>query len=145
MRGVSGSFRPLGGGGGGGGGERLELAVAAANQTTALTIDVEETVEKKIERLIRENQVIIFSRSSCCMCHVMKRLLYTLGVNPTVIELEEGEMGALPAAAQDSSRGGGAPPAVYIGGRRIGGLESLMAMHLGGDLVPKLREVGALY
>ncbi|KAI3907513.1 hypothetical protein MKW92_032211 [Papaver armeniacum] len=117
-----------------------------SNNQTALTIDVEESTEKRIERLIRENQVIIFSKRSCCMCHVMKRLLYALGANPTVIELEENEMNSSLPPAQNSgggSGGGGVGPVVYVGGRRVGGLESLMALHLSGELVLKLREVGA--
>ncbi|OVA08424.1 Glutaredoxin [Macleaya cordata] len=136
MQGVRG-YQPLTDGGG----FRLELTSSTAG-LTALTIDVAETVEKRIERLIEENPVIIFSKSSCCMCHVMKRLLSNLGCTPTVIELEEGEMGALPA--HDSSGVAGAP-AVFIGGTSIGGLESLMALHLSGNLVPKLNEVGAVW
>ncbi|KAF8393611.1 hypothetical protein HHK36_021855 [Tetracentron sinense] len=111
------------------GGVRLEL-------TSPLTIDAGETVERRIERLISENPVIIFSRSSCYMCHVMRKLLTAIGVHPTVIELEEDEVGAL--AAQDSEGGGGGAPAVFIGGSRVGGLESLMALHLSGNLVPRL-------
>ncbi|MCL7049792.1 hypothetical protein MKW94_011791 [Papaver nudicaule] len=126
----------------------IELNGSGANNQGPLTIDVEESTEKRLERLIRENQVIIFSKRSCCMCHVMKRLLYTLGVNPTVIELEENEMNSSLPAAQHSGGsgggGGGAGPVVYVGGRRIGGLESLMALHLSGELVVKLREVGAV-
>lgn len=77
------------------------------------------------------------------MCHVMKRLLSTIGVHPTVIELEEEEIGALAVAEHDG--GGDVAPAVFIGGTRVGGLESLVALHLSGHLVPKLVEVGALY
>ncbi|CAA6672809.1 unnamed protein product [Spirodela intermedia] len=84
----------------------------------------------RMERLITENPVVIFSKSSCCICHVMKRLLCTIGTHPTVIELEDGEMDPAPPS-----------PAVFIGGTLIGGLESLMALHLSGLLVPRLREV----
>ncbi|EPS69559.1 hypothetical protein M569_05207, partial [Genlisea aurea] len=93
-----------------------------------------DSPEIRIRRLVSENPVIIFSRPSCCMCHVMKRLLSAVGVHPTVIEVEECEIPAV----------GGAAPAVYIGGACIGGLESLVALHLSNDLVPKLVEVGAL-
>ncbi|KAK1408647.1 hypothetical protein QVD17_40609 [Tagetes erecta] len=107
--------------------------------TSPLSIDISESTQMRIKRLITENPVIIFSRSACCMCHVMKRLLSSLGVHPTVIELEEDEIGAL-----EVDGGGEVAPAVFIGGQRVGGLESLVGLHLSGDLVPKLVEVGVL-
>ncbi|KAK4422218.1 Glutaredoxin-C6 [Sesamum alatum] len=130
----------------GDGGVRLELTPTAASP---LAIDVAESAETRIQRLISENPVIIFSCSSCCMCHVMKRLLSTIGVHPTVIELEEDEMTALKArnANNDSSSSSSVvygSPALYIGGACVGGLESLVALHLSNNLVPMLVEVGAL-
>ncbi|KAL8107299.1 glutaredoxin-C6-like [Apium graveolens] len=123
------------------GGVRLELSPTT---TSPLALDVSETTETRIQRLISENPVIIFSRTSCCMCHVMKRLLSTIGVHPTVIELDEDEIGVLSAAVHEGDRGGDAAPVVFIGGSRVGGLESLVALHLSGHLVAKLVEVGAL-
>ncbi|XP_057799876.1 glutaredoxin-C10 [Salvia miltiorrhiza] len=118
------------------GGVRLELTPSTASP---LAIDVAETAETRIQRLIAENPVIIFSRPSCCMCHVMKRLLSTVGVHPTVIELDDDdEIAAL------AHGGASAAPELYIGGACVGGLESLVALHLSNHLVPKLVEVGAL-
>ncbi|KAG6414534.1 hypothetical protein SASPL_121906 [Salvia splendens] len=97
-------------------GVRLELAPSAA-----------EPAETRIRRLAAENPVIIFARSACCMCHVMKRLLSAVGVHPTVIELDEHDIAA---------------PALYIGGACVGGVESVVALHLNNSLVPKLVEVG---
>ncbi|CAN1217525.1 GRXC6 [Linum perenne] len=144
---------------------RLHLTPPPPSTTTSsssasLSIDAVESAEDRIQRLISENPVIIFSRSSCSMCHVMKKLLATIGVNPTVIELEDHEISALPlpppsqeSAAEDyssplpakhASRNQMAP-AVFIGGTCVGGLESLVGLHLSGHLVPKLVEVGALW
>ncbi|RWR78086.1 putative thioredoxin superfamily protein [Cinnamomum micranthum f. kanehirae] len=114
-----------------------------------LSIDVEETAEGRIQRLISENPVIIFSRSSCCMCHVMKRLLASIGVHPTVIELDDDEIekarSVLTATVDDDDRKPDSiVPAVFIGGALVGGLEGLMGLHLSGHLVPKLKEVGWL-
>ncbi|KAJ4823203.1 Glutaredoxin-C3 [Turnera subulata] len=47
----------------------------------------------RIERLASENAVVIFSISSCCMCHAIKRLFCGMGVNPTVYELDEDPRG----------------------------------------------------
>ncbi|XVE97692.1 hypothetical protein REPUB_Repub03eG0040700 [Reevesia pubescens] len=111
-----------------------------------LSIDEEESTETRIKRLISEHPVIIFSRSSCCMCHVMKKLLATIGVHPTVIELDDHEIASLPPPpGHDSLSTRNPAPAVFIGGTCVGGLESLVALHLSGHLVPKLVEVGALW
>ncbi|GAA0172599.1 hypothetical protein Leryth_007413 [Lithospermum erythrorhizon] len=125
-----------------GGGIQLELAPTT---NSPLAIDVAESTEMRIQRLILENPVIIFSKSSCCMCHAMKRLLTTIGVHPTVIELDDDEIAALTVADKGGgSSGGGGAPAVFIGGTRVGGLESLVGLHLSNQLVPRLVEVGAL-
>ncbi|KAK4277337.1 hypothetical protein QN277_015350 [Acacia crassicarpa] len=119
---------------------------SSSSSSSSLSIDVDESAEARIQRLISEHPVIIFSRSSCCMCHVMKKLLATIGVHPTVIELDDQEIAALPASSDvvtESLRN--RTPAVFIGGACIGGLESLVALHLSGHLVPKLVEVGALW
>ncbi|KAF7127147.1 hypothetical protein RHSIM_Rhsim11G0043200 [Rhododendron simsii] len=124
------------------GGVRLELSPTTSSP---LAIDVEESTETRIQRLISESPVVIFSRPACCMCHVMKRLLSTIGVHPTVIELDDHEIPALPSSSSsadgDSSAGA---PAVFIGGSRVGGLENLVALHLTGHLRAKLVEAGAL-
>ncbi|GMN36015.1 hypothetical protein TIFTF001_005704 [Ficus carica] len=119
--------------------------------SASLSIDDEETAEARIQRLISEHPVIIFSRNSCCMCHVMKKLLATIGVHPTVIELDDHEIPFLPVSndnsndsAADHPRASAAPPFVFIGGSCVGGLEALVALHLSGHLIPKLVEVGAL-
>nr|XP_009601040.1 glutaredoxin-C6-like [Nicotiana tomentosiformis]XP_016501314.1 PREDICTED: glutaredoxin-C6-like [Nicotiana tabacum] len=125
------------------GGVRLELTPTT---NSPLAIDVTESTEMRIRRLISENPVVIFTRSACCMCHVMKRLLLSaVSVHPIVIELEEDEIAALPCSAAAAEYGGGyGPPEMFIGGTHVGGLESLVALHLSGRLVPKLVEVGAI-
>ncbi|KAL0431550.1 UNVERIFIED_CONTAM: Glutaredoxin-C5 [Sesamum radiatum] len=42
-----------------------------------------------LESMSRANPVVIFSRSTCFMCHAAKRLFCSMGVNPTVYELDE--------------------------------------------------------
>ncbi|XP_020222070.1 glutaredoxin-C6-like [Cajanus cajan] len=90
---------------------QLDLSTTNSSSTSSssssLSIDVDESTEARITRLISEHPVIIFTRSSCCMCHVMKKLLATIGVNPTVIELDDHEIAALPHPSPT--------PAVFIG------------------------------
>ncbi|AES73410.1 putative glutathione dehydrogenase (ascorbate) [Medicago truncatula] len=109
--------------------------------SSSLSMDIDESTETRINRLISEHPVIIFTRSSsCCMCHVMRNLLFTIGVHPTVIQLDDNEIPAVPTTSDHSLT-----PAAFIGGICIGGLESLVALHVTGHLVPKLVQVGALW
>ncbi|CAM6110898.1 unnamed protein product [Calypogeia fissa] len=77
-----------------------------------------------LERVASENAVVMFSISSCCVCHVVKRLFSSLGVAPAVYELDQEAAGRK---------------------KYIGGLEELIAAHIGGALVPQLKLAGALW
>ncbi|MQL71411.1 hypothetical protein Taro_003742 [Colocasia esculenta] len=102
-----------------------------------------------IRSLVSENPVLVLSRRGCCMCHVVRRLLLGLGVNPTVCEVDEDReetvvIEELTGAAADG-RQAAQLPAVFIGGKYVGGLDRLMAAHISGELVPILKEAGALW
>ncbi|KAI3941267.1 hypothetical protein MKX01_029841 [Papaver californicum] len=102
---------------------------------------------ERIERLANASAVVIFSISSCCMCHAIKRLFCGMGVNPTVYELDED-----PRTGKDIEKAlmsllgtSSAVPAVFIGGKLIGAMDRVMASHINGTLVPQLKEAGALW
>jgi glutaredoxin 3 len=42
----------------------------------------------RVTKLASQRAVVIFSTSSCCMCHTVTRLFRELGVNPMVVELD---------------------------------------------------------
>jgi hypothetical protein len=44
---------------------------------------------ERVTKLALERPVVIFSKSSCCMCHTMKTLFSEFKVNPTVYKLDE--------------------------------------------------------
>ncbi|KAI3958625.1 hypothetical protein MKW98_030290 [Papaver atlanticum] len=102
---------------------------------------------ERIERLANASAVVIFSVSSCCMCHAIKRLFCGMGVNPTVYELDED-----PRTGKDIEKAlmsllgtSSAVPVVFIGGKLIGAMDRVMASHINGTLVPQLKEAGALW
>ncbi|CAM6044371.1 unnamed protein product [Sphagnum compactum] len=100
---------------------------------------------EKVERLAAENAVVVFSQSGCCMCHVVKRLFCSLGVGPTVYELDE-QSGGKKALLRLLGAGSQGPvPTVFVGGKLLGGLDRVMAAHINGTLVPQLKEAGALW
>ncbi|KAL2341837.1 hypothetical protein Fmac_009777 [Flemingia macrophylla] len=98
-----------------------------------------------VAAMVSENAVVIIGKRGCCMCHVVKRLLQGLGVNPPVYELHEDHEAAvanhLSALAADTVHF----PAVFFAGKLFGGLERVMATHISGELVPILKDAGALW
>lgn len=97
-------------------------------------------------RLASQKAVVIFSLSSCCMCHTIKRLLCDLGVNPAIYELDEELRGREMEKALAKLLGRSPPvPAVFVGGKFVGSTDKIMSLHLGGKLTPLLREAGALW
>ena len=100
----------------------------------------------RIERLASESAVVIFSMSTCCMCHAIKRLFCGMGVNPTVYELDEDPRGKdLERALMRLLGGSPAVPVVFIGGKLVGPMDRVMACHINGSLVPLLKDAGALW
>ncbi|KAJ6420496.1 hypothetical protein OIU84_027936 [Salix udensis] len=97
--------------------------------------------------MVQENAIIVFARRGCCMSHVAKRLLLGLGVNPAVYEIDEADeisvLEELEMAAHNKNEV--QFPALFIGGKLFGGLDTLMAAHISGELVPILKEAGALW
>ncbi|OEL29312.1 Glutaredoxin-C3 [Dichanthelium oligosanthes] len=111
-----------------------------------------ETAAERVERLASEGAVVVFSVSSCCMCHAVKRLFCGMGVHPTVHELDLDPRGrelerALACLLGAATGAGAAPvvPVVFIGGRLVGAMDRVMAAHINGSLVPLLKEAGALW
>lgn len=102
---------------------------------------------ERIERVASENAVVIFSMSSCCMCHAMKRLFCGMGVNPSVYELDEDPRGKDMEMALNRLLGGRSAtvPVVFVGGKLVGAMDRVMASHISGNLVPLLKQAGALW
>lgn len=109
---------------------------------------------ERVLRMAQANAVVVFSASGCCMCHVVKRLLLGLGVGPTVYEVDQMGWGGaeiqavlsqLVAGSAAMSPPSTALPAVFVGGKLLGGVEKVMACHINGSLVPLLKQAGALW
>ncbi|GLT57169.1 hypothetical protein SLA2020_301570 [Shorea laevis] len=101
---------------------------------------------ERIQRLASENAVVIFSISTCCMCHAVKRLFCGMGVNPTVHELDLDPRGKdMEKPLMRLQGSSSAVPVVFIGGKLVGGMDRVMASHINGTLVPLLKEAGALW
>ncbi|VAH84558.1 unnamed protein product [Triticum turgidum subsp. durum] len=101
---------------------------------------------ERVRRLASQRVVVIFGTSNCCMCHVVKTLFTEMGVSWTVHEPDKDPRGKDVERALAGMVGRSPPvPAVFIGGALVGPTDKVMALHLGGQLVPLLRQAGALW
>ncbi|KAK4795710.1 hypothetical protein SAY86_028036 [Trapa natans] len=100
---------------------------------------------ERVKKMVSEKPVVIFSKSSCCMCHTIKTLFSELGVYPSIHELDEILRGK--EVEQALARLGCSPPVpvVFIGGELVGGANEVMSLHLNRSLIPLLKRVGALW
>ena len=117
-----------------------EAAVAVKTETTEAAASREDAAG--VERAVSESPVVVVGRRACCLTHVVKRLLQGLGVNPAVHEVAD--EAALAGVVPDGGEAA-ALPAVFVGGKLLGGLDRLMAVHISGELVPILKKAGALW
>ncbi|TKY66807.1 Glutaredoxin-C9 protein [Spatholobus suberectus] len=98
---------------------------------------------KMVLKMVLENAVIVFARRGDCF--------WVLGVNPAVHEVEEKDevrvVRELEAIVGANVNDGTKMqfPAVFIGGKLFGGLDRVMGTHISGELVPILKEAGALW
>lgn len=109
---------------------------------------VEEDQMERVVRLASQSAVVIFSMSSCCMCHAMKSLFCGMGVNTMVYELDQDPKGKDMERALMRLLGIGTSttvPVVFIGGKLVGSMDRVLAFHINGSLVPLLKEAGALW
>ncbi|PHT55916.1 hypothetical protein CQW23_04402 [Capsicum baccatum] len=109
-----------------------------------------------LAELIEKNAVIIVARLQCYMCFMLQTLMESLvTANYTVIQGEEVEEAHMleelskleEGSSSSSNSNGGGPrslPAVYIGGKFVGGVDEVLTAHAKCELVPMLRAAGAI-
>ncbi|XP_074267512.1 monothiol glutaredoxin-S9-like [Silene latifolia] len=93
----------------------------------------------KVIRVASENGVVIFSKSSCCLCYTVNILFQELGVTPCIYEIDQDPDGKEMEKAI-MKLGCNAPvPAVFIGGKLMGSTNEIMSLHLRGKLIPLIQ------
>ncbi|KFK37654.1 hypothetical protein AALP_AA3G011200 [Arabis alpina] len=116
-----------------------------------VSMSMADTGLLRIESLASESAVVIFSVSTCCMCHAVKGLFRGMGVSPAVHELDlhpyggEIQRALIRLLGCSGASSPGALPVVFIGGKLVGAMDRVMASHINGSLVPLLKDAGALW
>lgn len=106
----------------------------------------ESAIRSKVEKLIADEKVIIFSFSTCPFCIKAKALLDDMGVSFKALELNEmGQEGYAIRAELAKKTGRTSMPNIFIGGEGIGGCNDgpgIMTLYREGKLDAKLKAAG---
>ncbi|KAK9058259.1 hypothetical protein SSX86_023099 [Deinandra increscens subsp. villosa] len=112
----------------------------------------------RVNIMVSERPVVIFSKSSCILSYTIKSLFSNFGsplpliffpgsatgVNPTIYELDE-IVGGGDIEHALAVLGHRTLPIVYIGGELVGGANEIMSLQLKRDLKQLLIRAGALW
>ncbi|XP_074359106.1 glutaredoxin-C13-like [Apium graveolens] len=94
----------------------------------------------KILRMTSENGVVIFSKTTCCLCYAVTFLFNELRVDPMVHEIDQDPEGReIEKALLRMGCNSPTVPAVFISGELVGSTNEVMSLHLSGSLTPLLK------
>mmetsp|Transcript_20716 Transcript_20716/g.57516 ORF Transcript_20716/g.57516 Transcript_20716/m.57516 type:complete len:117 (+) Transcript_20716:433-783(+) len=74
-----------------------------------------------------ENPIIVYSKTTCPFCMEVKNLFKNIGVEPTVVEIDQLEDGPDVQAALMDVSGSRTVPQIFIGGNFVGGCDGMCA------------------
>lgn len=120
---------------------KIQLAIAQAGN-----YDVEAT-KAALDKYIAENDVVVFSWTTCPFCVKAKALLTDLGATYTAVELNTMENGNAFRAELAKLTERTSMPNIFIKGKSVGGCNDgpgVVTLNNEGKLVPLLKEAGAL-
>ncbi|GAB4840965.1 Glutaredoxin-C11 [Ancistrocladus abbreviatus] len=99
----------------------------------------------RVNELAKMKAAVIFTKSSCCMCHSIQTLFYEMGASPAVYEIDRDARGKEMEWALRSLGCNPAVPAVFVGGVFVGSAREVLSSHLDGSLKEKLIEAKAIW
>ncbi|KAF5018817.1 hypothetical protein F66182_9180 [Fusarium sp. NRRL 66182] len=99
---------------------------------------------QKVQQLIDNNAVVIFSKSYCPYCKQTKKTLDELSAEYELLELDQIDDGSALQDALEQISGQRTVPNVYIKQKHIGGNSDIQSLKSGNKLKDLLKDAGAL-
>nr|GLL30639.1 glutaredoxin-C13-like [Ipomoea trifida] len=95
---------------------------------------------EKVKTLASQHGVVIFSKTTCCLCYAVNILFQELGVKPHVYDIDtDNQDGKEMERALARMGCNSSVPAVFIGGNLVGSTNEVMSLHLSGSLIGMLK------
>lgn len=105
----------------------------------------EKKTMDRISDLASKKAAVIFTKSSCCMCHSIKALFYELGASPAIHEIDQDVNGREMERALRALGCSPGVPAVFIGGELVGSAKDVISLHVDGSLKQMLINAKAIW
>ncbi|KAF4585972.1 glutaredoxin 3 [Ophiocordyceps camponoti-floridani] len=102
------------------------------------------TAAQKVEKLMDENNVVVFSKSYCPYCRATKQTLDELNAIYLAIELDKEADGTALQDAVEKLTGQRTVPNVLIQRNHIGGNSDIQSLNKDGKLADLLKQCGAI-
>ncbi|XP_045595558.2 thioredoxin reductase 1, cytoplasmic isoform X2 [Procambarus clarkii] len=93
-----------------------------------------------VDNYVKENKVMVFSKSYCPFCHKVKDLFNQINVTYTALELDQIDNGAEIQDALAEKSGQSTVPNVFINGQHVGGADKTFEAHANGTLLPLINK-----
>nr|XP_005487122.1 glutaredoxin 2 [Zonotrichia albicollis] len=108
-------------------------------QTACVGLSCGATVNQ-IQDIISRNCVVIFSKTTCSYCSMIKNLFKGLNVSYTAVELDLNRNGKQFQDILEQMTGGRTVPRVFINGTCVGGATDAQRLHEEGKLLPLINQ-----
>ncbi|CAI8583430.1 unnamed protein product [Vicia faba] len=99
----------------------------------------------RVKDLASKTAAVVFTKSSCYMCHSITQLFYELGASPAVHDLDTEPYGREMERALRSLGCNPSVPAVFIGGKFVGSSKDVISLHVDGSLKQMLMAARAIW
>mmetsp|Transcript_20713 Transcript_20713/g.57508 ORF Transcript_20713/g.57508 Transcript_20713/m.57508 type:complete len:169 (+) Transcript_20713:206-712(+) len=105
----------------------LTQRVAAAGGSRRSMVCMASSMVDLVKAKNSENPIIVYSKTTCPFCMEVKNLFKNIGVEPTVVEIDQLEDGPDVQAALMDVSGSRTVPQIFIGGNFVGGCDGMCA------------------
>uniref|UniRef100_A0A8C0BMX0 Glutaredoxin-2, mitochondrial n=1 Tax=Buteo japonicus TaxID=224669 RepID=A0A8C0BMX0_9AVES len=93
-----------------------------------------------LQKIISDNCVVIFSKTTCFYCKMSKKLFEDMNVNYTAVELDMNTNGSQFQDILEQMTGGRTVPRVFVNGTFVGGATDTQKLHEEGKLLPLVHQ-----
>lgn len=115
------------------------ISSRSSSYSTRTVTSLFESPQEFIEEQVKDNDIVIFSKTYCPFCKTTKQIFSDLGTTPAIFELDQMSNGVELQDALLVKTGQKTVPNVWVKGEHVGGNDDTKALLLSGKLKDMLQ------